>query len=109
MQTTPPFSFAPQRSIRWALGLAASLALSLGASLAAAQSIEDHSLPKSAIKTWHAQCANGRLAKIRYDTRTEPTKMCVSVQDGSRPQSCTMVTQQQAPGHVKVLGEWVCQ
>ena len=83
-----------------------SLRLSTGAH---AQTIEDHSLSKSAIKTFHIKCSNARLGMVRYDTRTEPTKMCVSVQDGSRPQSCVNVTQQQAPGHVKVLGAWVCQ
>jgi hypothetical protein len=68
-----------------------------------------NSLPKSAIKTFHVKCSNGRLGMVRYDTRTEPTKMCVSVQDASRAQSCVTVTQQQAPGHVGVLGAWVCQ
>jgi hypothetical protein len=77
-------------------------------SLAQAQTIEDHSLPKSAIKTFHVKCSSGRLGMVRYDTRPEPTKMCVSVQDGSRAQSCVNVTQQQAPGHVNVLGAWVC-
>jgi hypothetical protein len=85
------------------------LAAALLASTAQAQTIEDHSLPRSAIKTFHVQCPSGRLGMVRYDTRTEPTKMCVSVQDGSRAQSCVSVTQQQAPGHVGVLGAWVCQ
>ena len=84
------------------------LSLGLGTGVLA-QTIEDHSLPKSAIKTFHVKCSNARLGMVRYDTRTEPTKMCVSVQDGSRPQSCVNVTQQQAPGHVGVLGQWVCQ
>ncbi|MGA8514019.1 MAG: hypothetical protein WB821_04525 [Burkholderiaceae bacterium] len=75
---------------------------------AQAQTIEDHSLPKSAIKTFHVKCSSGRLGMVRYDTRPEPTKMCVSVQDGSRAQSCVNVTQQQAPQHVNVLGGWVC-
>lgn len=88
--------------------IAVALALSL-ATLTHAQTIEDHSLPKSAIKTFHVKCSNARLGMVRYDTRTEPTKMCVSVQDGSRPQSCVNVMQQQALGHVKVLGAWVCQ
>jgi hypothetical protein len=84
--------------------------LSLGLTATAqAQTIEDHSLPKSAIKTFHFKCISARLGMVRYDTRTEPTKMCVSVQDGSRAQSCVTVTQQQAPGHVGVLGAWVCQ
>ena len=34
--------------------------------------------------------------------------MCVSVTDGSRAQSCVDVTQQQAPGHVNVLGGGGC-
>ena len=90
----------------------ATTAVAFGLSLvsfAQAQTIEDHSLPKSAIKTFHVKCSNARLGMVRYDTRTEPTKMCVSVQDGSRVQSCVNVTQQQAPGHVNVLGAWVCQ
>ena len=68
-----------------------------------------NSLPKPAIKTFHVKCSSGRLGMVRYDTRAEPTKMCVSVQDGSRAQSCVTVTQQQAPGHVNVLGQWLCQ
>ena len=87
----------------------AALARTAAAAIAQVQTIEDHSLPKSAIKTFHVKCGNARLGMVRYDTRTEPTKMCVSMQDGSRPQSCVNVTQQQAPGHVKVLGQWVCQ
>ena len=74
-----------------------------------AQTIEDHSLPKSDIKTFHVKCSSDRLGMVRYDARTEPTKICVSVQDGSRAQGCVTVTQQQAPGHVNVLGAWVCQ
>jgi hypothetical protein len=80
----------------------------VGLGSAQAQTIEDHSLPRSAIKTFHVKCSNGRLGMVRYDTRPEPTKMCVSVQDGSRAQSCVNVTQQQAPQHVNVLGGWVC-
>ena len=34
--------------------------------------------------------------------------MCASVTDGSRSQSCVNVTQQQAPGHVSVLGGGGC-
>jgi hypothetical protein len=71
------------------------------------QTIEDHSLSRSVIKTFHVKCASGRLGKIRYDTRTEPTKMCVSVTDETRAQSCVHVTQEQAPQHVNVLGAWV--
>jgi hypothetical protein len=100
--TTPRFNQA-----RLALLAVAVFTLATGSALA--QTIEDHSLPKSAIKTFHVKCSNGRLGKIRYDTRTEPTKMCVSVTDGSRAQSCVNVTQQQAPQHVNVLGAWVCQ
>ena len=73
------------------------------------QTIEDHSLPRAVIKTFHVKCSNGRLGMVRYDTRTEPTRMCVSVTDGSSAQRCVNVTQQQAPGHVNVLGAWVCQ
>ncbi len=97
-------------SLKWMTAALVMATLSLGLSTGArAQTIEDHSLPKSAIKTFHVKCSNARLGMVRYDTRTEPTKMCVSVQDGSRPQSCVNVTQQQAPGHVNVLGAWVCQ
>ena len=73
------------------------------------QTIEDHSLPRSVIKTFHVTCSGGRLGKIRYDTRTEPTRMCVSVTDGSSAQRCVNVTQQQAPQQVNVLGALVCQ
>ena len=73
------------------------------------QTIEDHSLPKSIVKTFHVKCSGGRLGMVRYDTRTEPTKMCVSVTDGSSAQRCVNVTQQQAPQQVNVLGALVCQ
>lgn len=88
---------------------AAAALLCLGWGTAQAQTIEDHSLPKSAIKTLPVQCGNGRLGMVRYNTQPEPIKICVSVQDGSRLQSCADVAQQQAINHVKVLGEWVCQ
>jgi hypothetical protein len=91
------------------LGALLGMALMGFAVAAQAQTIEDHTLPKSAIKTWHVKCPSGSLGMVRYETRVEPTKMCASVQDGSRPQSCTMATQQQALGHVRVLGQWVCQ
>jgi hypothetical protein len=95
---------------RTAVAATTAIVLSLGLTATLqAQTIEDHSLPKSAIKTFHVKCSSGRLGMVRYDTRTEPTKMCVSVQDGSRGQSCVTVTQQQAPGHVGVLGAWVCR
>ena len=73
------------------------------------QTIEDHSLPRSVIKTFHVKCSGGRLGMVRYDTRTEPTRMCVSVTDGSSAQRCVNVTQQQAPQQVNVLGALVCQ
>jgi hypothetical protein len=95
-----------QRTIQTTLLGTALMGLALAAQT---QTIEDHTLPKSAIKTWHVKCASGRLGMVRYDTRTEPTEMCVSVQDGSRAQSCTVATQQQAAGHVRVLANWVCQ
>ena len=91
------------------LALLAMAVFTAGLGSAQAQTIEDHSLPRSVIKTFHVKCGNGRLGMVRYDTRPEPTKMCVSVQDGSRVQSCVDVTQQQAPEHVSVLGGWVCQ
>lgn len=72
------------------------------------QTIEDHSLPRSVIKTFHVTCSNGRLGMVRYDTRPEPTKMCVSVQDGSSAQRCVNLTQQQAVQHVNVLAGWAC-
>jgi hypothetical protein len=100
--TTPRFNQAR-------LALLATAMLTVATGSAQAQTIEDHSLPRSVIKTFHVKCASGRLGKIRYDTRTEPTKMCVSVTDGSRAQSCVNVTQEQAPQHVNVLGAWVCQ
>ena len=105
-----PQSRSAQRLAALAAAATTTLVLGLGLTATAqAQTIEDHSLPKSAIKTLHVKCSNGRLGMVRYDTRTEPTKMCVSVQDGSRAQSCVNVTQQQVPGHVNVLGAWVCQ
>ena len=74
-----------------------------------AQVVEDHSLPKSHIKTYHVKCSSGRMAMIRFDVRTDPTNMCVSVQDGSRPQSCVKVNKEQAPKHINTLARWVCE
>jgi hypothetical protein len=99
----------PPRLSKARLALLAVAVFTLATGSSQAQTIEDHSLPKSAIKTHHVKCSSGRLGMVRYDTRPEPTKMCVSVQDGSRAQSCVNVTQQQAPQHVNVLGAWVCQ
>jgi hypothetical protein len=99
----------PPRFNQARLALVAVAVFTLATGSAQAQTIEDHSLPKSAIKTFHVKCGNGRLGMVRYDTRPEPIKMCVSVQDGSRAQSCVSVSQQQAPQHVNVLGAWVCQ
>lgn len=89
--------------------VAALVVAALGVNPARAQTVEDHSLPKSAVKTYHVKCGNGRLGMVRYDTRKSPVNMCVSVQDGSRPQSCVNVTLQQAPQQVKRLAQWVCQ
>ena len=107
--TSPAGGLASPSPWRAALMAIAVVTIGLGMGNAQAQTIEDHSLPRSVIKTFHVKCGNGRLGMVRYDTRPEPTKMCVSVQDGSRAQSCVNVTQQQAPGHVNVLGAWVCQ
>lgn len=76
---------------------------------AAAQQFEDHSLQRSAIKTWHVKCPNGRLGMVRYDTRIEPTRMCVSVQDDSRKQTCAEVPLAKALEQVNALGVSVCQ
>ena len=108
MIKTPNYPATQAKRAAAVAATAVAFGLSL-VSFAQAQTIEDHSLPKSAIKTFHVKCSSGRLGMVRYDTRPEPTKMCVSVQDGSRAQSCVNVTQEQAPGHVKVLGAWVCQ
>ena len=107
--TCPAGGLASPNPWRAALMAIAMVTIGLGMGNAQAQTIEDHSLPRSVIKTFHVTCGNGRLGKIRYDTRTEPTRMCASVTDGSRAQSCVNVPQQQAPGHVNVLGGWVCQ
>ena len=112
MQHVTPSLGARATTTRLNKGRLAQLAMAVftaGQGSAQAQTIEDHSLPRSVIKTFHVKCSNGRLGKIRYDTRTEPTRMCASVTDGSRAQSCVNVTQQQAPQHVNVLGALVCQ
>jgi hypothetical protein len=91
------------------LALLAMAAFTAGLGSAQAQTIEVHSLPKSVIKTFHVKCSSGRLGMVRYDTRPEPTKMCVSVEDRSRAQSCVNVTRQQALRRVNAFGGWVCQ
>jgi hypothetical protein len=58
---------------------------------ASAQTLEDHTLPRSAIRTWHVKCPNGRLGLIRYDTRLNRPMVCAAVQDGSVPMSCVVV------------------
>ena len=68
------------------------------------QTIEDHSLPKSIVKTFHVKCSNGRRGMVRYDPRADRAKMCVSVQDCSGAQPCVNVRKQQAAQHVNVLG-----
>jgi len=95
----------------WSSGRRAAWVMSLCclASSAFAQRLEDHSLPRSAIKTWHVKCPNGRLAMIRYDTRADPVRVCVMVQDGSRPQACVMASQQTAQLQAQAMGVSVCQ
>jgi hypothetical protein len=75
-----------------------------------AQAVEDHSLPGSAIKPDHVKCPGGRLAMIRYDTRQQPAKkVCVSVQDGSRPQQCRSTDEVQLRRVIEDMATQVCQ
>jgi hypothetical protein len=94
---------------KWHFALLGMAAFTAGLGRAHAQTIDDHSLLKSLIKTFHVKCSSGRLGMVRYDTRPELTNMCVSVRDGSSAQRCMNVTQQQAAQHVNVLGPWACQ
>ena len=68
------------------LGIRASfwVAAALASSSALAQSIEDHSLPRIPVKTFHLQCPSGRLAIIRFDTRQEPLRTRNGVRNGVR-------------------------
>ena len=75
---------------------------------AIAQVVEDHSLPKSVVKTLHVKCSSGRLAMIRYDTRAEPTNMCVSVQDGAKPQRCVKVVKEKLSAQIDALAKAAC-
>lgn len=76
---------------------------------ASAQSIEDHSLPKSVIKTYHVKCGNGRLGIVRYDTRQDPTRVCTSVQDGSKAPTCTSAPSQEIGARVRDAAQQVCR
>lgn len=77
-----------------ALALVASiLALPLAASAASVTRLEDHSLPRSKVKTYHVTCSNGRFGIVRVDTTVTPSAVCVSVQDGSKIESCGAVGQ----------------
>ena len=70
---------------------AAVLALTIGAAVAA-PSLEDHSLPRSAVKTFQVTCDGGRLATIRFDTRQEPVRLCTLFPDDTKkPQDCVLV------------------
>jgi len=98
-------------SVRRSFGLVG-LLLAIGqgmCTVAAAQAVEDHSLPGSVIKTYHVKCSAGRLAMIRYDTRQDPTRVCVSVQDGSKRQRCEVLPKAQVPGKLGVLAQEACQ
>ena len=74
-----------------------------------AQTIEDHSLPKSSVKTYHIKCSEGRLGKVRYDTRVASPQICASVQDGSKRRKCISTDHAHADEGVRVLARWVCE
>lgn len=76
---------------------------------ARAQVIEDHSLPKSVVKTYHVKCEGGRLGMLRYDTRNNPVRLCASVQDGSRPQRCADVALPALDAEIRAQAAAVCR
>ena len=92
-----------------AAAAAVALAAALSAPGASAQVIEDHSLPRSAVKTYHVKCPNGRLAMVRYDTRQEPARVCASVQDGSRAQQCARIAQEQIGQKLSGIAQAACR
>ena len=79
-----------------------------GVTPASAQVLEDHSLPRSAIKTWQVKCPNGRFALIRYDSRESRPKVCAAVQDGSLPMSCVVVEKAQLAQVSRALAAGLC-
>ncbi len=83
--------------------------LLLASSFTAAQVIEDHSLPKSVVKTYHVKCNGGRLAVIRYDIRQEPTRLCAVVQDVSRPRQCESVSRSALQPRISAMAAAACQ
>lgn len=99
---------AALRSIAFA-GLLALVMGAVAIQSASAQSIEDHSLPKSVIKTYHVKCGNGRLGIVRYDTRQDPARVCSSVQDGSKAPTCTSVPSQEIGARVRDAAQQVCR
>jgi hypothetical protein len=83
-------------------------AIPLAAS-AAVLELADHSRPKAQVRTWHAKCTNGRFGIVRADTTREPTRVCASVQDGSRPEQCLDVAPDAAMKAVRDAAEALCR
>jgi hypothetical protein len=69
--------------------LAAAVALATGIAVAGSVvKVEDHSIPKSKVRTYHVTCTGSRLAMVRIDPTVNPPTLCGLVQDGSKPESC---------------------
>jgi hypothetical protein len=74
-----------------------------------AQAIEDHSLPKSAIKTYHVRCASGGLAMIRHDSRQDPIRVCVNTQDRSKPLRCQVMPKSELQAKLVSVAAAACE
>jgi hypothetical protein len=88
------------------LALAACLPLS---GLAQVSELSDHTRPRAKVQTFHAKCANGRISIIRSDPTSTPPTVCLSVQDGSRPEQCSAATPETVTALIKAMAEANCR
>ena len=79
------------------------------ANAASVAKVEDHSLPRSKVRTYHVTCSNGRFGMVRLDTTVTPNTVCAMVQDGSKPEACLSIDVNEASLRVASAADLVCQ
>ena len=71
--------------------------------------LDDHSLPRSKVKTYHFTCSNSRFGMVRVDSTVTPNTICASVQDGSKPESCNVIRAGEADVAIGAAANLACQ
>ncbi len=71
--------------------------------------IEDHSLPRSTVRTYHVTCSGGRFGIVRIDQSSSPASICLSTQTAPSRQSCEVVGAIPAADHLARMATQLCQ